>query len=156
MQRNQAQQVVGQLGALVGHAAREGVAGELRVRQVVSRNALAKHLAVGHNAADRDAAKVNAVVTLFAPDHDGFAGLTLDAPVGPGDFERGVGRLGARAGEKHVVEPGGREFFQLVGQRKRQRVAVLEGGRIVQRRHLFRHRLGDFFAPVAEAAAPQA
>ena len=91
VQRNQAQQIVGQLGAFFRHAAREGVAGQLGVGQVVGFNALAKHFAVGHNAAHRDAAKVDAVVALFAPDQAGFAGLALGAPVGAGHFQGGVG-----------------------------------------------------------------
>ena len=128
MQRNQAQQVVGQFGAFFRHAAREGVAGQLGVRQVVGLDALAKHLAVGHNAAHRDAAKVDAVVAFFAADQAGLAGLAFGAPVGTRHLQRRVGRLRTRAGEEHIVQPGWGQLFEFVGQLKRQCVAVLEGG----------------------------
>ena len=101
------------------------------MRQVVGLDALAKHLAVGHDAAHRDAAKVDAVVAFLAADKAGLAGLALGAPVGPRHLERGVGRFRAGAGEEHIVQPGRGQLFEFVGQLKRQCVAVLEGGRIV-------------------------
>ena len=91
MQGNHAQQVVSGLGPFFRHAAAEDVARQLRVGNVVGGNALAKRLAVGANATDGDAAKVDAVVALLTPDHDGLAGLPLGAPVGARHFERGVG-----------------------------------------------------------------
>ncbi|MNS98125.1 hypothetical protein D3C72_1324820 [compost metagenome] len=156
MQRDQVEQAVGQLGAAFGHAAREGIAGQLRVRQVVGLDALAEQLAVGRDAAHRDAAVVHAVVALLAADQARLAGLALGAPVGARHLQRGVGGFGARAGEEHVVQAGGRQFLDLVGQLERERVAELEGGRVVELGDLAAHRLGDLGAAVAQARAPQA
>ena len=155
MQRDQSQQLVGQFHAIGGHAARVEVAGQLGVGQVVGLNALAKHLAVGANAADRNAGKVDAVVALFAPDQAGFGALALGAPVGARHFERGVGAFRTRASKEHVVQAVRRERGDFVGQLKRQRVAKLEGGGIVQGADLAADCLGDLGAGVAQAASPQ-
>jgi hypothetical protein len=156
VQRDQVQQLVGQLGALCRHAAREGVLLELRVGQVVGLHRLAEVLAVAHHAADRDAAEVHAVVTLLATDQACLARLSLGAPVGARHLQRGVGRFRAGAGEEHAVQPLGHEADDAVGQLERQRVAELERGRIVELCRLAAHRLGNLGAAVAQAAAPQA
>ena len=156
MQGNQTQQVVGQLRAALGHAMRESVGGQLGVRQVIRFHALAEHLAVDHQAADRNAAEVDAVVGFFAADETGFAGLAFEAPIGAGHLQGGVCGLGAGAGEKDLVQAFGCEFFDFVGQLKRQTVAVLEAGGIFHGAELLGHSGGDFGARVAQTAAPQA
>ena len=93
---------------------------------MIGLDALAKGLAVAANAADRDAAKVDAVIAFFAPDESGFLAHSLGAPVGACHLERGVGRLRARAGKEHVVETGGGQFLEFVGQFKRERMAKLK------------------------------
>ena len=163
VQVDDVEQVVGQRRALParaiglgrGHAFEERAHRGLGVRQVVGFHALAKQLAVAHNAAHRNAAKVHAVVTLDATNEAGFLAHALGAPVGAGHFQRRVGRLGARAREENMAQPRRHAFHHLVGQLERQRVAKLECGRVVQRAHLLRHGSGDFFAPVAQARAPQ-
>ena len=164
VQVDEVQQVVGQRRPLparaVGlgrrHALEERARWRLGVRQVVGLHALAKQLAVAHDAAHRNAAKVHAVVTLHAANQPGFLAHALGAPVGAGHFQRRVGRLGARAREEHMAQARWHALHHPVGQFERQRVAKLEGGRVVQRAHLLRHGAGDFFAPVAQARAPQA
>jgi hypothetical protein len=108
------------LAAVLGHALLERACGRLGVGNVVRLNALAEQLAVAHDATHRDAAVVHAVVTLFAADQARLGALALGAPVGAGHLERRIGRLGTRAGEEHVVQPGGREVLDPVGQLERQ------------------------------------
>ena len=64
-----------------------GIFGFGCVGQVVGFNALTKGLAVARDAAHRDAAKVDAVVALFAANQARLGALTLGAPVGAGHFE---------------------------------------------------------------------
>ena len=156
VQRNHFEQAVGQLLARGRHALVERTCGRLGVGQVVSLHALAKQLAVGHDAAHRDAAKVHAVVALFAADQARLGALALGAPVGAGHLQRRVGRLGARAGEEHIVQPCGRQFLHAVGQLERQRVAKLEGGGVIELHRLLADGLGDLAAAMAQARAPQA
>ena len=87
MQGDQTQQVVGQLRAVLGHSVREGVGRQLGVRQVIGLHALTEHLAVDDQATDRNTAEVHAVVSLFAADKAGFAGLAFEAPVRTCHFE---------------------------------------------------------------------
>ena len=91
-----------------------------------------EHLAVAADATDRDAAEVDAMVAFFAADQQRLARLALGAPIGPRHLQRGVRRLRSRAGEEHVVQSGGRQLLEPVGQGERQRVPVLEGGRIIE------------------------
>ena len=107
---------------------------------------LAERLAVADDAADRDAAEVDAVIALLAADQARLRALALRAPVRARHLERRVGGLGARAGEEHVVEAGGRELLDLVRELERQRVAELERRRVVERRDLLLHGLGDLAA----------
>ncbi len=144
----------GQLGPLLRHAARKGVASQQSVRQVVRLGAGAEHLAVAGDAADRDAAEVHAVIALLAADQAGFARLAFGAPVGARHLQRGVRRFRAGAGEEHVVEARRRQCLDLVGQFERQRVAELEGRRVIQRRQLALGGVGDFLPAVPQSATP--
>ena len=106
------------------HAARE------RVRLVVSASCvcgrwsastrLAERLAVADDAADGDAAEVDAVIALLAADQARLRALALRTPVRARHLERRVRGLGARAGEEHVVEARGRELLDLVRERERR------------------------------------
>lgn len=156
VQRDQVEQAVGQLGAVLGHPARELVFGELRVRQEVGVEALAEQLAVRPDPADRDTAEVHAVITLLAADQARLRALALRAPVRAGQLQRGVGRFRARPREEHVVEAGRRQFLDLVGELERFRMAELERRRVVELRDLAAHGFDDFRAAVAEARAPEA
>ena len=155
VQADHVEQLVGQLGAGLGHAPRKRAVGGLGVGQVIGLDALAKVLAVAQDAAHRNATEVHAVVALEPPDQAGLARLAAHAPVSTGHLQGGVGRLGAGAGEEHAVEAGGHALHDLVGQLERQRVGEVERGRVVQRGDLLAHRLHDLLAPMAQAAAPQ-
>ena len=63
---------VGELGAVRGQAARESIALDvMRVRQMIdARNhGRRPHLAIGHHAADADAAETHAVIATLAPEN---------------------------------------------------------------------------------------
>ena len=157
MQLDQLEQFVGQLHAAgLGHALGEGHARLQGVRQVVGVHQLAVHLAVAADAAERGAGDVDAVVATGATDEAGLGRLAFQAPVGLGHLHRGVGALGAGAGEEHVIELARHQVGDLLGQLERQRMAVLEAWRIVEGAELLGHGFLDFLARVAGAAGPQA
>ena len=157
VQLDQLEQFIGQLHAAgLGHALGEGHARLQGVRQVVGVHQLAVHLTVATDAAQRGAGDVDAVVATGTTDETSLGGLAFEAPVGLGHLHRGVGALGAGAGEEHVVEVARHQVGDLLGQFERQRMAELEARRIVEGTELLGHGLLDFLARVAGAAGPQA
>ena len=118
MQRDEALELVGEMRAPFGLAAREGVLLEVvGVRQVVDAGQhRAEHLAVGDDAADRDAAEADAVIAALAADEARARAFAAHALLGERDLERGVDRLGAGIAEEHVVEIAGRELGDAVGE----------------------------------------
>ena len=133
VQREQALELVGELGAVRGLPSRERVP-----RQVVRvrgggrrRRRRAEHLAVRRDAADRDAAEVDAVVAALAADEAEALRLAARAVIGERDLERGVDRLGARVGEEDAREAGRRDAREPLGELEGERMAHLEGGRVV-------------------------
>mmetsp|Transcript_6064 Transcript_6064/g.24216 ORF Transcript_6064/g.24216 Transcript_6064/m.24216 type:complete len:373 (+) Transcript_6064:1199-2317(+) len=158
VQRHEALQVVGKLGAVLGHADRERIARRvMRVADVVhAGQQAAEHLAVGHHAADRDAAEVHAVVAALAADEPGAARLAAHAVVGDGHLQGGLDRLGAGVGEEHAVQPGRSDGCQPFGQLEGLGVGHLEGRRKVQLGRLLLDGLHDAGPVVAGIDAPQA
>src|SRR4029078_10187513 len=100
VQLAEALEIVGELRAMLGLAAREGVARRVvRVAQVIdARDKRAEDLAVADDAADRGAAEVDAVVALLAPDQPHPLALAAVAVIRDREIERRVDRLGARVG----------------------------------------------------------
>jgi len=121
------------LGAVLGHAARERVACEVvRVADVVDTGQQgAEHLAVGDDAAHRDAAEVDAVITALAADELRACGFASDAVVSQCDLQRSVDGLGARVREEHVIETRRRDLDHGVGEREGRWVPHLEGRCVV-------------------------
>ena len=157
VQFDQLEQFIGQLHAAgLGHAFGKSHARLQGVRQVVGVHQLAVHLTVATDAAQRGAGDVDAVVATGTTDETSLGGLAFEAPVGLGHLHRGVGALGAGAGEEHVVEVARHQVGDLLGQFERQRMAELEAWRIVEGTELLGHGLLDFLARVAGAAGPQA
>ena len=93
----------------------------------------AEHLAVVDDAADRGAAKADAVIAALAADQADAAALAVDLVIGQRDLERGVGGLRAGIAEEHVVEPGGRQIGDAAGEFEGLRDAELERRRVIQR-----------------------
>ena len=158
MQRDQALQRIGQFRPVRRHAARVAVARRVMgMRQVVgSGQARTEGLAVGDDAAHRNAAEAHAMVAALAADHPEALALAARAVVREGDLQCGVHRLGTRVGEEQVVQVAGEEGLQPPGQLEGQRVAHLEGGREVHGVDLARDRVGDGLAAMAGVHAPQA
>ena len=69
----------------------------------------AELLAVGDDAADRDAAEADAVIAALAADQPHARGVAAHIVIGERDLERGVDRLRAGIAEEHVVEIAGRQ-----------------------------------------------
>src|SRR5699024_4888999 len=98
VQGDQLQQLLGLLGTALGHATGESVLGKQGVWQMISVDSLTKQGAVGANPTQADTAKVDPVIALRAPNQLGLAGPALLAPVGAGNFQRGIGALRAGTG----------------------------------------------------------
>ncbi len=158
VERHQPLEVVGEIGAVLGLALHEGVAGEVvGVAQVVDAREEREHPAVVDEPPDRDAAEADAVIAALAPDHPGPGALADGALVGERDLERGIDRFRARAGEEHPVERAGRrDGGETLGELEGDRVAHLERGRVVEGRELALDGLGDAPAAVPGIDAPQA
>ena len=126
------------------------------VRQVVDAGQeRAEHLAVGDDAADRDAAEIDAVIAALAPDQPEPRALALGAVIGERDLQRGVDRFRPRIGEEHMVHALGRDVDQPVGQFEHDRMAHLECRRVIELRRLLLDRLGDLGPAVAGIDAPE-
>ena len=156
VQCDQLQQLLGSLCASLRHAAGEGVFRQQSVGQMIGVDPLAEQGAVSADAAQADAAEVYAVIALHAAEQLGLGGLALLAPVGAGDLQRGVGTLGAGAGEKHLIETWRGHLTQAIGELEGLGMAELEGRRVVELAQLAADCFGDFRAAVACAAGPQA
>jgi hypothetical protein len=104
----------------------------------------------------RPAAKVDAVVAALTPDKALALPLTADAVVLYGDFQRGLHRLGAGAGEHDAVEAGGEHVRDLGGEAEGGGDAVLERRGIVELLHLLGDGFADFAPAVAQGDAVQA
>src|SRR6478735_4545555 len=101
VQRDDPLEVVGELGAVLGQAARERVLLEVvGVAQVIdAADHGAEALAVAGDAADRDAAEVDAVVAALAADQARALALAAGAVIGDRHLERSVDGFRARVGE---------------------------------------------------------
>ncbi len=138
MERDEALQIVGKLRAMLRHAAREGVARKVvRVADVIDAGKQrAEMLAVGDDAADRDAAEIDAVIAALAADQADAAAVALHAVIGERDLQRRVDRLRAGIGEEHMVEALRRDRGQARGKLEHLRMAHLEGRRVVELKEL--------------------
>jgi hypothetical protein len=113
MQGHQALELIGELHAVLGHAARERILCQIvGVRQVIhARQQVGRpNLAVRRDAADGDAAESHPMVAALTPDEARARSLATHALVGERDLQRGIHRLRSRIGEEHVVEPLGRDL----------------------------------------------
>ena len=158
MQGDDPLEIVGELDTMLGLAARKGVAGEIMgvADMVDAGEQRAEHLAIGDNAANRNAAEIDAVITALTTDEAEAAALADDTLVGERDLEPGFDRFGAGIGEKDVVDAGRHVGDQARRQLEAFRVAHLESRRVVQLAHLRGNRLDDLLSAVAGVDAPQA
>src|SRR5262245_31782512 len=106
MEGDQTLEIVGQLAAMLGLAAGEGVACQIVgvADMVDARQKCAKLLAVGDHAADRGTAEIDPVIASLAPDQPEARALAAGALIRDGDLERGFNRLRTGVGEKDMVD----------------------------------------------------
>ena len=156
MEGDHLRQLIGKVSAVLGHAFGEAVFFDHRVGQVVGLDTLAEHLAVGGDTTHRDPPKVHTVITLDAADEARFARLSLQAPIGAGHLQGGIGGFGAGARKEGVVEVARHDVAQALCQLERLGLAELKGGGVVEGAQLLVHGVGDFSPVVAQAAGPQA
>ena len=116
----------------------------------------AELLAVGNDAADRDAAEADAVIAALAADQPHPRRIVAHVMEGERDLERGVDRLRAGIAEEHVIEIARRERGDAARQLERLGVRKLEGRRVVEFGRLGLDRLDDRVAVMAGIGAPQA
>ncbi len=157
MQGDDALKLVGELDAVLRLAAREGVAGGVvGVADVVDAGQQrAEHLAVADDAADRDAAEIDAVIAALAADQAEARALADDALIGERDLEAGLDRFGAGIGEEDVVDAGRHVGDQARRQLEALGVADLESRRIVELAHLGGDGFDDLRPGMAGIDAPQ-
>ena len=115
----------------------------------------AEMLAVGDDAADRNAAEADAVIATLAADQPGAGGLATDIMIGERDLERGVDCFRAGVAEEHTVEIGGRQRRDPARQLERFRVRELERWRVIEFLGLALDRFDDRRAVMAGIGAPQ-
>ena len=134
VQRDDALEIVGEMRAIVRLALGEGLLlAVIGVRQVVDAGQQrAEELAVGDDAADRDAAEADAVIAALAADQPGLGALAEHVPVGERDLQRRVGGLRAGVGEEDMVEIAGRQRRDPGRGGEHLRMAELEGRREIE------------------------
>ena len=157
MQRDDALELVGALRAPFRLAFGEGLLLAVvgRRQMIDAGQQRTEQLAVADNAADRDAAKADAVIAALAPDQAGARSFAADGVIGERDLERGVHRFGAGVAEEHMIEVAGRERGDPARQLESLRVGKLEARRIVELGGLPLDRLHDGVAVVAGIDAPE-
>ena len=157
MQLHEPLEIVRQLGTMLGQIGREGVAGEIvRVAQMIAARQHREGAAIVDQPAHRDAAEADPVIAALASDQAGARSLADRALVGERDLERGIDRLRPRSGEEHPIEAARRDLRQSLGEGEGDRMAHLEGRRIIHGGKLRRDRIGDLRAAVPGIDAPQA
>ena len=113
------------------------------VRQMVDAGQhIAEHLAVRRNAADRDAAETDAMITALAANKAGSGALTDGPLIGERHLQGCVDRFGTGISEHHLTVPL-QHPGQPGGKLEGQRVADLKTGRIVELFNLLAHRLDN-------------
>lgn len=97
MKRDDALEFGGEIGAVLGLAAAEGVFGwQMRVRKVIdARQQRAEHLAIGDDPANRNAAEVDAMIAALAADEAEARAVALSAVISERDLQRGIDRFRA-------------------------------------------------------------
>ena len=143
--------------SVLGNAARERVAGEVvGVGDMIDTGKMGrKRAAVIHHAADRHAAKTDAVIAALAADQPRPGRLTCGAMIGQRDLQRGIDRFRPRIGEEDAIKPIRRDLGQPRRKIERQRMAHLERGREIEVHQLPLDGRRNLPAAVAGIDAPQ-
>ncbi len=114
-----------------------------------------EELAIGDDAADRNAAEAGAVITALAADEPGARRFAAQIVVGKRDLERGVDGFRTGIAEEHPIEIARRQRRNAARQLKRLRMGELEGRRIIELLGLTLDRCDDRIAAMPGIGAPQ-
>ncbi len=158
MQRDDALELVGEMRAPFRLALGEGLMLAVigRRQMVDAGKQRAEQLAVGDDAADRNAAEADAVIAALAADQPGARALAAHIMIGQRDLERGVDRFRAGIAEEHAVEIARRQRRDAARQLERLRMGELERRRIIELRGLALDRRDDRVAAMAGIACTTA
>ena len=158
MQRDKPVELVGEMRAPLRLADGEGLLLAVvgRRQMIDAGEQRAELLAVGDDAADRDAAEADAVIAALAADQPHARGVAAHIVIGERDLERGVDRLRAGIAEEHMVEIAGRQRGDAAASSKAFGWRELEGRRVVELGRLGLDRRDDRVAVMAGIGAPQA
>ena len=115
----------------------------------------AELLAVIDDAADRDAAKADAMIAALAADQPHARRIAPHVVIGERDLERGVDRFRAGIAEEHVVEIAGRQRGDAARQFERLADGQTERPARSRARGFFLDRRDDRLAVMAGIRAPE-
>ena len=154
--RDDAREILGQLGAVLALARHEEILLDVRVAHVRdAREPRAVLAAVVREARQRHAAEVDAVVGAI-PRHEHVApALAARLVVGERDLHRALDRLGTGVAEEDAVEVAGRQLRNARRELELLRVGAQERRGEVELEELPADRLRDLLAAVAGRAAEQ-
>src|SRR5690606_9146985 len=107
-----------------------------------------EHAAVVDDAADRDAAETDTVITALAADQAGAGAFPAQLLIRQRDLQRGIHRLRAGIAEEHVIQIVRREGCDAARKLEGGRIAELERRHVIDRRRLFLDRARDRLAAV--------
>ncbi len=157
VQIDEALEIVGKLGTMLGESSGKGVAFDVvRVPQIIDPGQPAAERApVVDEPADANPAEAGAVIAALAPDQPRACSLALRALDSERNLKRGIDRLRSAIRKEDSIEPFGHQFGEPLRQFERQRVAELKRRREIERRGRLCDRLADLGAAMARVAAPQ-
>jgi hypothetical protein len=115
----------------------------------------AEEFAVVDNAADRNAAEADAVITALAANEPRAPALAAHIVIGERDLERGVDRFRAGIAEEHAIEVARRQRRHPARQFEGFGMCKMKCGRVIEFGRLARNRRDDRVAVVAGIGAPQ-
>ena len=157
MQRDKAVEIIGKVRAPFGLADGEGlllaIVGHLQM--VDAGEQRAELLAVVDDAADRDAAKADAMIAALATDQPHTRRIALHVVIGERDLERGVDGFRAGIAEENVVEIAGRQRGDAARQFERLGMGKLKSRRVIECCRFLLDRRNNRFAVMAGIRAPE-
>ncbi len=112
--------------------------------------------AIVDDTSNGNAAEAHTVITAFATDQPGSGSVPPGAVIGKRHLQCRVDGFRPGSGEEDMVEAFRRNRLQTFCKFEGNRMAHLEGGRVVQFGQLPGDRIGDLFITVSGIAAPEA
>ena len=156
MQGDKTLQFIGEFGAMTGLTLGKGVTFDVeRMPKMVDAGKLREGTAIVDDAADRNAAEADAVITPLAPDETGARSLAYGPLISERHFQGRFDGLGSGAREEDAIEAGGRDGGKPLREIESDRMAHLERRREIERAQLAFDRLDDLSTPMPRIDAPK-